>query len=314
MRTCSVLLLALLGGIGPLSRNLLASAPVQPAPSPSPAQGADESQQIAKSPVKLLREVEYIKRGDTSLFATIYVPPGDGPFPGVLMVHGGAWRGGSRWHMHRDAMQVALHDYTVVSISYRLAPKHPFPAQIEDCLAAVHWLRNEAKTYKIDATRVAGYGYSAGGHLVSLLGAMDPPNIDDSGARPNDLPNGRLQAVVAGGAPCNFTWIPENSGALAYWLGGSRKSKPEAYRRASPITFVSRDDPPMFFFHGALDTLVPPDSPARMRDRLKEVDVAAELHVIKEAGHVQAFVGQKAVPAAIEFLDRVLKRDAANEP
>lgn len=256
---------------------------------------------------ELKRGVTYVKRGEQNLQADIYLPRSDGPFPGVLMVHGGAWRAGERWHMHRDSQELAKHGYTVVSISYRLAPKHKFPAQIDDCRTALRWMRTNAAKYKIDSQRIGGYGYSAGGHLVALLGAADDPAKSDP--KQADAPSARLQAVVAGGAPCDFTWIRSDARALAYWLGKTRRQDPDAYRLASPLTFVTKDDPPMFFYHGATDALVPKISPTRMHDQLKQVGVRSELQLLEGSGHMAAFLNQKALPKAIEFLDDVLKGD-----
>ena len=124
-----------------------------------------------------------------------------------------------------------------------------FPAQIYDCQAAVRWLRANAAKYKIDPDRIGGYGYSAGGHLVALLGALDDDDFREPGL-PADAPSARLQVVVAGGAPCDFRALPADSKRLAYWLGGTPAEKPDAYRDASPANYVTADDPPMFFFHG----------------------------------------------------------------
>ncbi|MEE2705552.1 MAG: alpha/beta hydrolase [Planctomycetota bacterium] len=260
-----------------------------------------------KNKPQIKRGVTYAERGEEKLQSDIYLPPGDGPFPGVLMVHGGAWRTGERWHMHRDAEALAENGYTVVNISYRLAPRHKFPAQIEDCREALRWMRTNARQYKINPGRIGGYGYSAGGHLVALLGTADDPAQTNPGGA--DRPSARLQAVVAGGAPCDFNWIGANSPVLAYWLGKTRGQNPEVYRLASPLTFVTRDDPPMFFYHGAIDVLVPKGSPTRMRDQLKQMGVRSELLLLNGSGHIAAFLSQKALPQAIEFLNDVLKGD-----
>lgn len=252
------------------------------------------------------RDITYVKREDTNLKADLYIPHGEGPFPTILLVHGGAWRRGHRSQMSEIATTAATNGYTAVSISYRLAPKHPFPAQIEDCKAAVRWMRGNAEAYKIDPERIAGYGYSAGGHLVCLLGTTDA----DDGLEGAGVENGastRLQAVVAGGAPCDFQRLPGEGKSLAYWLGGSRSEKPETYKQASPTTFVTDDDPPMFFFHGENDRLVPKLSPLFMSATLKQAGIAADVHMIEKAGHFGAFMNREAHAAAMQFLDAILK-------
>jgi acetyl esterase/lipase len=261
--------------------------------------------------VDVIRDVTYVVRGEQKMLADVYLPRGEGPFPAVLMVHGGGWISGAKWHMARHAQVIAEHGYTVASIQYRLAPLDKFPAQIEDCKEAVRWMRRNAEKYKIDASRIAGYGYSAGGHLVCLLGVTDASaGLEGLAAEEKDAPSTRLQAVVAGGAPCNFEYIPANSNALAFFLGGSRRETPEAYRLASPTSFVSKDDPPVFFFHGADDQLVPRTSPEALKKQLHDLGVRTEMYIVPDKGHITAFLDNQTALEALKFLDDVLKNGA----
>ena len=202
---------------------------------------------------------------------------------------------------------MAEHGYTACSINYRLAPKHLFPAQIDDCKSAVRWLRSHAKEFKIDPQRLGGYGYSAGGQLVALLGVTDREDGLEGPDATADSPSTRLQCVVAGGAPCDFRSLPADSGRLAYWLGGTRAEKPLLYQQASPLNFVTPDDPPSFFFHGEEDRLVPFASPRSMVEQLTASRVPATLHTIPDAGHIETFFNADAMTAAIEFLDKYLQ-------
>ena len=271
--------------------------------------------------------IPYAQRGETSLLADVYVPKGEGPFPGVLVVHGGAWMAGNKSRMANTAKLLAEHGYTAVSINYRLAPQHVWPAQIEDCKTAVRWMRQNAAQYKIDPTRMAGYGYSAGGQLVALLGTTDAtcglegletvktdPNEKPAGVQPNDVTaacDTRLQCIVAGGAPCDFRLLPPRSPRLSYWLGGTRLDKPLLYEQASPANFISRDDPPMFFYHGAVDAVVPLDSPQNMAKQMTAAGCQATVYVVPDAGHVAAFLDMTAASEAVKFLDAQLKPPAA---
>lgn len=264
---------------------------------------------VAKPPTKpeVVRDVTYADRGTIKLLADVFMPPGAGPFPSVLVVHGGAWMIGNKSHMERVSNLLAEHGYSVVAINYRLAPQHPFPAQIEDCKTAVRWMRTNAAQYKIDPQHIAGYGYSAGGHLVALLGTTDPScGLEGADCKP-DSPASRLQCVVAGGAPCDFRPLPADNQRLAYWLGGSRAEKPEAYELASPVKFITKDDPPVFFFHGEADNLVPLASPKAMAEQLKAVGVPATLFTLPKAGHMDAYRDPGAPLEAIKFLDGQLK-------
>lgn len=252
---------------------------------------------------------EYVKRDSGALKADVYMPKGAGPFPGVLVVHGGAWKMGTRAQLAGVAHMLADHGYTAVAISYRLAPKHKFPAQIEDCKSAVRWMRAEAARWRIDPEHVGGFGYSAGAQLVALLGTTSPEDglegVDDA----KELPSTRLQAVAAGGAPCDFRPIPADVEGLSFWLGDTPGRAPEQYRRASPAAFVTSDDPPMFLFHGDSDQIVPRISAEHMQRTLTAAGVPVELYMVPHCGHIMACMNMEAINRSIAFLDKHLKAE-----
>lgn len=252
----------------------------------------------------------YAETPSGPLKADVYAPKGPGPYPGVLVVHGGAWYIGTRTQLSAIAQLLAQHGFTAVAIEYRLAPKHKFPAQIEDCKAAVRWMRSEAERLKIDPARIGGFGYSAGAHLVCLLGATDPADGLE-GEASTDAPSARLQVVACGGAPCEFRMLGEDESLLKFWLGGTRRESPEQYRRASPAAFVTADDPPMFFFHGERDEIVPLDSPVHMCRVLDKAGVESDLYVVPETGHNRAVMDPTAIEKSVEFLADHLERKNA---
>lgn len=262
-------------------------------------------------PYDVVRSQVYVERDSGPLEADVYLPHGNGPFPAMLVVHGGAWASGTREQLAGAAEKLAEDGYVAIAISYRLAPKYRFPAQIYDCQAAVRWLRTNAVKFKVDPNRVGGFGYSAGGHLVALLGALNDDDFREDGI-PAGAPSARLEVVLAGGAPCDFRSLPEKSTLLAYWLGGSPAEQPEAYRQASPATYVSSDDPPMFFFHGGADNLVPIRSPRRMVDALAAAGVKAEFFEVPNADHMAAAINRDALTQAVTFADHYLKGTPAD--
>ena len=225
------------------------------------------------------------------------------------MIHGGAWRFGNRKQLSNYARALAEKGFSCFAIDYRLAPTHKFPAQIEDCRAAIKWIRNNANKYKVDASKLGVIGYSAGGHLATLLGT--------TGEEPNEQ-NGnfdmRVQAVVAGGAPTDFRWMPDKGKWAKYWMGGDLDSVPEKFRLASSTAFVDAKDPPTFFFHGTRDTLVPLVWANSCHLALKEAGVKTAMHRIRGAGHIQAAKDEDALKKAYEFLATELQLDQKPSP
>lgn len=261
-----------------------------------------KGQQLQKKPEIVVKYGQtYTERVSGPLKADVYMPAAEGPHPAVLVVHGGAWHMGSRAQLTGIAQRLAREGFTAVAISYRFAPQHKFPAQIEDCKAAVQWMREQAATWKIDPARIGGFGYSAGAHLVALLGTTDASDGLEDPLADGSIST-RLQAVAGGGTPSDFRVLPLDNRWLSFWLGGTRREQPEQYRRASPVVYASEDDPPMFFFHGAKDRLVPLDSSQHIVNALTEVGVPAELYVAPKCGHNVAVFDRVALDKSVDFL------------
>lgn len=262
----------------------------------------------AEPKIKWQRGVEYLRHGELSLKADLYLPQGEGPFPAVLMIHGGGWVAGSKWNLLEHANYAARRGYVVVSINYRLAPTAKFPAQIHDCKEAVRWMRRNAGKYRIDPRRIAAYGYSSGGHLAALLGLTTAADgLEGESPAGAAKVSTRVSAVVAGGAPCEFRDLPENSIVLAYFLGGTRAEQPDTYRLASPAAHASADDPPVFMFHGSSDALVSRRSAEALREAMQKAGGRCQFHVVEGKGHLGAFLDVDSRRRAVDFLDRVLK-------
>lgn len=244
--------------------------------------------------------VVYAEQDGQKLRADIYLPRGIERAPGVLMIHGGSWMYGSRFNMLLHANTVARAGYVVVSIDYRLAPRYRYPAQLLDCREALEWMRANAAELKLDPQRIAVYGYSAGAQLACMLGLCPEGVTPDQAIEP-------VQAIVAGGTPCDFEWLHPRNPSLVGVFGGTRGDRPEAYEVASPLNYASANDPPVFLYHGTTDLLVPIDSARRLHERLSELGVASELVERPAMGHLAAFLDPSAPHRAVEFLDRVLR-------
>ena len=252
--------------------------------------------------------VVYRKTNEYELKCDLYIPEGDGPFPTILALHGGAWRQGTKFVLLRHAWRMAEAGYVVVAINYRHAPQYPFPAQVHDCKHAVRWIRANADQYKVDPDRIGGYGYSAGGHLVAMLGTTDADDgLEGEIAAGTEGFGTRIKAVAVGGAPCEFSWIDDDSKVLSYWLGCTRSENCQPFVTASPTTYITTDDPPFFFFHGDLDLLVPLNSSEKMHQLLLESNVSSQHRTAKRNGHIGTFSDLNWMDKAIEFFDSNLK-------
>ena len=262
--------------------------------------------------VRVLRGVPFTTYEDAklpgrkhSLRADLYFPPGEVQ-GSIILIHGGGWVTGSKLQMSAHARRFAKHGYLTMAIDYRLAPKYKFPAQIEDCWAALRWLSQRDAKWGVDPNKIAAVGYSAGGHLACLMGTTSPR---DWGLE-EDLP--QIRAVVAGGAPCNFEILPPDKSILANWLGGTRNEVPHQYRKASPIVAVSSDDPPTFFYHGGDDQIVPSHISRQMALRLDAAGVPVEYYLCEEKGHISTFFDVQAGERSVQFLNRQMSTRAAD--
>lgn len=248
-------------------------------------------------------KIVYSKVEGRELHLDAFVQKKDGRHPTVLVVHGGAWRSGNRKQLAGYAVSLAQRGFNCFAIDYRLAPKDKFPAQIDDCRAALKWVRTNAEEYKVDTAKVGAIGYSAGGHLVCLLATTG-----EAPSEKNGNVDTRLQAVAAGGAPTDFRAFPDDGKWAEYWMGGDLKTVPEKFNAASATAFVDKDDAPVFFFNGTADELVPLKWSKSCHDALKACGVRTELHTIEGARHIPAAMDSKALDKAYEFLESELKK------
>ena len=272
-------------------------------------------------PVKVQKGITFATVGKEKLQLDIAMPQAGGPYPAVVVFHGGAWRSGSRADLSRNGKDaagrpvasliemIAARGYVVATASYRLAPEHHFPAQIEDARAAVRFLRTNAATYHLDPDKIAAGGFSAGGHLALLLG-LNPPAVPDP--TDADTPSARVQAVVSFFGPTDLSLYTASEGLMdgymVPFLGKKAKTDPEVIRRASPIEFVSKDDPPVLMVHGTADFIVPVIHSERLLKKLEGAGVTAELVKVPGAGH--GWGGEeltKTIADAVRFLDEHLK-------
>jgi len=260
--------------------------------------------------IRQVRDIPYVIGGHERQKLDLYLPATSGTeCPLVIWVHGGGWSGGSRKDC--PAIRLAERGYAVASIDYRLSQDAIYPAQIEDCKAAVRFLRAHALDYGIQPKRIGAWGGSAGGHLVSLLGATGNIRDFDTGAN-LDQPS-QVQCVVDWFGPTDFlhygdppskaVYDPNSAGARL--LGGK---DPEKARRASPLYFVNKDAAPFLIMQGDKDNLVPLQQSQVLEAALKQNGVECNLMILAGAGHGgPAFTSPESMATICEFLDRHLR-------
>ncbi|MGY1829189.1 alpha/beta hydrolase fold domain-containing protein [Geodermatophilus sp. SYSU D01180] len=265
--------------------------PAHAAPLPAPSPGPDGT--------RVLSGVAYAALpGTRPLELDLYLPPGDGPHPVVLFLHGGGWRLGSR-HSGGPAYpgrtlfeRVAAAGIAVASADYRLSGEAVWPAQLSDAKAAVRWLRARAGELGVDPDRVAAWGESAGGHLAELLGLVTDPALEgDVGVTG---PSSAVAAVAAWYAPADLAGFAGDAGAdpadattrETQLLGAPPASVPDAAAQASPVTHVRADAPPVLLLHGTGDRFVPCVQSERLAEGLRRAGADVELHTYDGADHM----------------------------
>lgn len=264
--------------------------------------------QDQKYEVEIQKDVAYASTHERQKL-DLYLPKGaNGLRPGVVLVHGGGWRGGNKQSYASLGQQLAARGYVAIACNYRLAPEHPHPAQLDDVQRAVRWLRHNAKKYNVDPGRLGAHGGSAGGHLVLFLGSRE---TRDRGNDELSDYSSKVHCVVDYFGPSDFVTDPlSTNGApiVESFIGKKRSEAPEAYRDASPITFVTKSSAPTLICHGTHDMLVPIVQSERMEMALKHAGVAVTL--LRLEGQAHGFrdeAATRALEASIEFFDKHLK-------
>ena len=232
----------------------------------------------------------------SALKADLYQPSAENLRPAVLLIYGGSWSASDhRWQMTLLARKLARRGFFVMNAAYRGTPEFRYPAPLDDLREALRWMHAHANQYHLNPDKVAVYGFSAGGYLAAMMGTRDGP------------PEVRVQAVVAASAPTDLTLYPTGD-ILPRFLGATFAENPGLYRDASPVTYVTADDPPFFLYHGTDDTTVSPDHSKVFRAALDRVGVRNELHWVEGRSHATTLIFGGAIEdAAIDFLSVVLR-------
>ena len=272
-----------------------------------------------KSAVEVKLDQPYAGNTNPKQSVDLYLPKkrnSDKPLPVVALIHGGGWINGDRIGYGAAAIQFArTGDYAAVGVGYRLTNEAHWPEQIFDCKAAIRWIRGHAKEYNLDPDRIAVMGSSAGGHLSSLIGTSGDVKELEGGLGEFKALSSRVQCVVNQCGPEDFTkaLMFDKEGkpivddpAVKGLLGGTYEEKHAEAVAASPLTYVTKDDPPFLTIQGTDDKRVAYANAEAIHAALQKAGVPSLLISIAGGGH--GSVGHpEAIARARKFIDRILR-------
>jgi len=257
----------------------------------------------------------------------IYLPEeGDGPYPVILSIHGGAFKSGDKGDGQVNAMLEGLkRGYAVVSVNYRLSGEAIWPAQIQDVKAAIRWIRANSKQYKLNSGKIASWGGSAGGHLSAMAGTSGNVKELEDLSQGNADQSSRVQAVVDWFGPTDFLKMDEQAkeskvanpqvhsipdSPESQLIGKNLQDAPDLVKAANPETYISKDDPPFFIQHGLNDPLVPYPQSVNFAKKLEQTlgKEKVTLELIPGTGHGGPnFQTKENIDKVFAFLDKYLK-------
>lgn len=267
-------------------------------------------------------DVQYIQNGSPAQRLDIYYPekqPKE-PLPLIVHIHGGGWMGGSKYPC--DVRMMTTQGYVVASVEYRFSQKAKFPAQIQDCQAAIRWLRANAEKYNINPAKVGVVGGSAGGHLSALVGVSGGKKVFAAIGENKEVSDA-VQCVCDIFGPKNFASVMEqaendknvknifkfNTPSDPYSeLIGANLSDKEKTAAVSPITYVDKNSPPTLILHGTHDSLVPFAQSEEFEEAMKKNGASVWLQRFPGAGHGGGAFGKPVVILLMKnFFDKYLK-------
>jgi acetyl esterase/lipase len=276
--------------------------------------GGPGGQLTVPDAVRVEKDLPYAATKNPRQTLDLYLPKrpkATGPLPVVVNIHGGAFKMGDKT-MGVGAILplVAGGDYAAVSISYRLSGEAIWPAQIFDCKAAIRWVRANAERYHLDPDRIGVIGGSAGGHLVAMLGTSGGEAKLEGDVGPYTSTSSKVRCVVDQFGPSDFLAMggshDDANSPESELIGGALQENKDRARAASPITYVSKDDPPFLILHGTADPMVPFSQSERLAKALKAAGVDCHFVPVIGAGH-GGFRSPEVPKRVRQFFDRHLR-------
>ncbi|HOE35101.1 MAG TPA: alpha/beta hydrolase [Anaerolineaceae bacterium] len=273
-------------------------------------------------------DIPYARQSETQKLDIFLPDEGEGPFPVIFVIHGGAWKiCDKRDEQLLPMLKGIYRGYAVVSINYRLSQEAIFPAQIFDCKSALRFIKAHAYTYHLDKTRIALWGGSAGGHLAALLATSEGVRELEDFSTGNETENTRVSAVVdwfgptysflemdamlaeTGNGPCDHS-LPESPESCL--LGAQITTVPELVWKASPAAYIHPDVPYFLIQHGYHDPVVPVQQSIKFAAALEQIAGKEKVHLDVFMNHIvhadPYFESDENLEIVYAFLDKYLKK------
>jgi len=252
----------------------------------------------ADEPPILERDITFATADGIDLKLDLCRPStGTGPFPALIYIPGAGWGfypESSKANCARVISEAASRGYIAVAVEHRrLAfdwdtrkPKHRFPEQVHDVKCAVRWLRANSENYHVDSERIGAVGFSSGGHLALMLALTD--KSDGLEGDCGDMTySSRIQAAVSSAGSTELvSRYSQEPVLIAAFLGDSPEKIPDVYAKASPQTYVTKDDPPILLIHGDVDEQVSLQQAELLDAKLTEMGVPHTLVIKKGYLHI----------------------------
>lgn len=264
----------------------------------------------------IVKKDQVYREGHERWTVDLYMPEGEAPEggrPGLVVVHGGGWRNGSKERGMWSSIPAsyAAKGYVCISVNYRLIDNGGgFPECVNDVKNAVRWFRAHSEEFGLDPERIGAYGNSAGAHLVSMLGLVkEEADLEGDGTYLDQ--SSLVQAVCASATPSDFVdWDGEAFGHRGLFDGD-----PEGFEKlatdASPITYVTKNAPPFLLIHAKDDRTVPFSQGVKLAEKLKAAGAEdVELMEFETGGHgVFGQMKDETYPAMEKFFAKALKHE-----
>lgn len=253
------------------------------------------SEIIGKMPLGTIvkRNIAYISKGHPKQVLDLYLPEKATPkTPLVVWVHGGAWNHndqlGDMGYMPKTIYDILSKGYAIASIDYRFSNQAVFPAQIQDCYSALHYLAKNLNKENYDSKKIILIGFSAGGHLASLMGLANNNALKSFYNKSQKAQKFNIKGVINFYGPMDLTLFPNADNEKSpetQLLGATPVSRPDLAEKASPLTYIDQNDPPFLTIHGEKDDLVSTRQSQLLHSWLQIKKVPSELIIVKDAPH-----------------------------